>query len=240
MPPIKTDATRRAEMDNEIVLGVLDVVAGDSTITQGSVARRVRGSNYGFQCGEGAHAQPPPRPHAEEYRGDLMRAGAQWYVVHTQPHNEGRAEAHLRRQGFNTYLPRYLCRRRHARRSETVARPLFPRYLFVTFDLARDRWRSIQSTFGVSNLVLTGDTPKPLAGSVVDEIRGREGADGFVTLGLPAGLKPGSSVRLIDGLFADYEGVLERIAGDTRVAVLLSLLGRKVRVFVPAASVGID
>ena len=31
-----------------------------------------------------------------------------WYVVHTQPLNEARAELNLRRQGFTTYLPRYL------------------------------------------------------------------------------------------------------------------------------------
>jgi transcriptional antiterminator RfaH len=45
-------------------------------------------------------------------------------------------------------------------------------------------------------------------------------------------------VRLVDGVFADYRGVLERLADDRRVAVLLNLLGREVRVFVPAASVG--
>ena len=69
------------------------------------------------------------------------------------------------------------------------------------------------------------------------EIRAREGEQGFVRLGLPAGLKPGSAVRLVDGVFAEYRGVFERIADDRRVSVLLSLLGREVRVTVPAASV---
>jgi transcriptional antiterminator RfaH len=115
---------------------------------------------------------------------------------------------------------------------------LFPRYLFVTFDVERDRWRSVQSTFGVSNLVRIGDKPVPLPDMVIDEIRAREDAEGFVRLGLPAGLKPGSSVRLTDGLFADYQGTLERVAENQRVSVLLSLLGRKVRVSVPVASVG--
>jgi transcriptional antiterminator RfaH len=115
---------------------------------------------------------------------------------------------------------------------------LFPRYLFVGFDLARDRWRVIQSTFGVSNLVLAGEEPLAVPDGIVDRIRAREGNDGFVMLGLPAGVGPGSRVRLIDGIFADAKGVLERIADDRRVAILLELLGRKVRIFVPAASVG--
>lgn len=69
--------------------------------------------------------------------------GEAWYVVQTQPNGEARAEAHLRRQGFRTYLPRYLRSRRHARKTQMVPRPLFPRYLFVGLDLARDRWRTI-------------------------------------------------------------------------------------------------
>jgi transcriptional antiterminator RfaH len=160
-----------------------------------------------------------------------------WYVVHTQAHGEDRADLNLRRQGFVTYLPRYLRGRRHARRTETVARPLFPRYLFVALDVARDRWRTVQSTFGVSNLVIVGNDPVPMPRGVVEEIRAREGEQGFVRLGLPAGLKPGSPVRLLDGVFAEYRGVLERLADDQRVTVLLELLGREVRVSVPAANV---
>ena len=166
-----------------------------------------------------------------------MIRGLRWYVVHSQPHHERRAALNLQRQGFATYLPCYLRRRRHARRTETVARPLFPRYLFVAVDLARDRWRAIQSTLGVCQLVLAGDEPAPVPDGVVDEIRAREGADGFVNLGLAAGLRPGSQVQLIDSIFAHHDGVIDRIADDRRIAVLLELLGREVRVFLPAASV---
>jgi transcriptional antiterminator RfaH len=74
--------------------------------------------------------------------------------------------------------------------------------------------------------------------AVVSEIRAREDGDGFVKLGLPAGIAPGSLVRVTDGIFAEARGILERIAGESRVAVLLSLLGREVRVNVPAASIG--
>jgi transcriptional antiterminator RfaH len=167
-----------------------------------------------------------------------MSANARWFVVHTQPNGEGRADLNLRRQGFTTYLPRYVRRRRHARRHEMVARPLFPRYLFVALDLARDRWRAVHSTFGVNRLVLAGEEPQPVPAGVIDEIRARESGDGFVALGLPAGIGPGSRVRLVDGIFADAGGVLERIADDRRVAILLELLGREVRVLVSPASVG--
>ncbi len=167
-----------------------------------------------------------------------MMPGARWYVVHTQPNGEARADLNLRRQGFSTYLPRYARGRRHARRHDVVVRPLFPRYLFVALDPARDRWRSIHSTFGVSSLVAAGEDPVPVPDGVVDEIRARETDEGFVRLGLPAGVRPGSPVRLIDGIFAEATGVLERIADANRVAILLQLLGREVRVFVSPACLG--
>ena len=80
----------------------------------------------------------------------MIAAEPSWYVVQTHPHAEAKAASHLERQGYSIYLPRYLKRRRHARRIEIVAAPLFPRYLFVAIDPLTQRWRSIQSTIGVA------------------------------------------------------------------------------------------
>lgn len=68
---------------------------------------------------------------------------SRWYVVQTHINGEAKAANNLTRQGFGVYFPRYLKRRSHARRVDVVARPLFPRYLFVAIDLATQRWRSI-------------------------------------------------------------------------------------------------
>lgn len=164
-------------------------------------------------------------------------AERQWYVVHTKPNEEARASHHLARQSFSVYLPRYAKTRRHARKTESVVRPLFPRYLFIALDLARDRWRSIQSTFGVVGLVMSGDQPAQLPSEALEAIRAREDAEGHVMLGLAPGLGVGSRIKLLDGIFADHSGMLDRIADERRVAVLVELLGRQVRVFVDAESV---
>jgi transcriptional antiterminator RfaH len=167
-----------------------------------------------------------------------VTTGSQWYVVQTQRQAETRAEINLGRQGFKSYLPKYQRIRRHARREEIVARPLFPRYLFVALDLARDRWRAVQSTFGVSQFVFAGDAPARVPGQVICEIRAREGEDGFVRLGLPPGMVPGTSARIIDGIFADAPVVIEHVSDAHRVAVLLQLLGREVSVSVPVSLIG--
>ncbi len=153
-----------------------------------------------------------------------------WYVVQTHPHAEAKAAAHLERQGFSTYLPRYLKRRRHARRIEIVPVPLFPSYLFVTIDMLRQRWRSIQSTIGVSRLVCSGEEPAVLPAAVLDELQSRHDDAGFVQLDLRPKFTPGDNVRIVEGAFAQCFGLYEGMADRERVAILLDLLGRKVRV----------
>ena len=104
---------------------------------------------------------------------------ARWYVVQTQPNAEQRADEHLRRQGFTTFLPRLLKSRRHARKTETVSRPLFPRYMFVRLDTASQGWHAIRSTFGVTSLIGGEQGPTPVRDGVVEALRAQAGSDGF-------------------------------------------------------------
>lgn len=156
--------------------------------------------------------------------------GTRWYVVQTHPRAEPKAAQHLSRQGFGIYMPRYAKRRRHARRIETVVVPLFPRYVFVTVNLAVQRWRAIHSTVGVSRLVCQGDCPASVPDGVIDELKRREDAYGLVELDRTPRFVPGDKVRVCDGVFAACLGLFEGITDGERVAILLDLLGRKVRV----------
>ena len=160
-----------------------------------------------------------------------------WYVVQSQPNAEIKAVAHLNRQGFETYLPRYLKRRRHARRVEVVSAPLFPRYLFVGIDLEAQRWRSIFSTVGVSRLVCNGEVPMAVASQVVEALQARHDPGGYVKLDQRPAFLPGDKIRVVDGAFADCLGLYEGLKDSDRVAILLDLLGRKVRVMVDADNV---
>jgi len=157
-----------------------------------------------------------------------------WYVAHTHPHAEAKATAHLSRQGFATYFPRYLKRRRHARRIEVVASPLFPRYLFVAVDISAQRWRAIYSTVGVTRLVSHGDEPTPVPGGIVEALKDREDANGFIKLDQRPRFRPGDKIRVLDGAFTSCLGLFDGMAERERIAILLELLGRKVRVVIDA------
>jgi len=166
-----------------------------------------------------------------------MSAEPTWYVVHTQPYAEMRAAEHLRRQGFEVYIPRLRKLRRHARKTETVVRPLFPRYFFVAFDMAAGRWQAVRSTVGISHLVGSESGPTAVSAEVVRELRGREDGNGFIELGHAPRFLRGDKVRLLNGAWSACLGLFEDMTDNDRIAVLLDMLGRKVRVVVPAKNV---
>ena len=160
--------------------------------------------------------------------------GARWYVVQTQINGEAKATQNLLRQGYEVYLPRYMKRRRHARKVDFVAKPLFPRYLFVAIDMATQRWRSIQSTSGVSHLVTHGDQPAVVPEGVVRALKAREDARGFVKLDATPAFAPGEKVRVLGGAFIDNAGLFNGMADHDRVSILLDMLGHHVRVVIDA------
>jgi transcriptional antiterminator RfaH len=160
--------------------------------------------------------------------------GVRWYVVQTQVNGELKAAQNLMRQGFEIYLPRYLKRRRHARKTDFTAKPLFPRYLFVAIDMATQRWRSIQSTLGVAHLVSNGDDPAMLPEGVVPALKAREDDKGFITIDSKPAFAQGDKIRVLAGVFTECAGLFNGIADRDRVSILLDLLGRKVRVCLDA------
>jgi transcriptional antiterminator RfaH len=160
-----------------------------------------------------------------------------WYAVHTHPREEFKALSHLQRQDYQVYLPRYAKTVRHARKAERVIRPFFPRYLFVNLNLAINSWRAIRSTMGVSDIVCFGERPTPLPTGVVDALRSKEDAEGLIALANRNSLKAGDSVVVLSGPFARQLGLCSSISDNERVAILLDLLGRKVRVLLDADAV---
>jgi transcriptional antiterminator RfaH len=160
-----------------------------------------------------------------------------WFVVQTQPNSERKAVFHLERQGFTVYMPQYLKRWRHARKTEMRPAPLFPRYLFVAMDVAQARWRAIRSTIGVSELVCNGERPAPVPDGVVEDIRAYEDETGLVPVRHATLFRAGDAISVIEGGLAGAKGFFECFDDCDRVVLLLHLLGRSMRVALPANAI---
>lgn len=154
--------------------------------------------------------------------------GSRWFVVHTQPKRETRAYTHLSQQGFRAFLPYLRKTVRHARQFRSVNAALFPRYLFVSLDLERDRWRSVNSTFGVSHLIMEGDRPKPINSDIVESLMAASDRDSVLSIG--PDVRPGARVRFSSGPFSGLAGILLDLDANGRVRVLLEVMGGQVPV----------
>ncbi len=160
-----------------------------------------------------------------------------WYVAYTRTGMERMAQGHLDRQGFTTYLPRRRKERRHARRIDSILVPLFPRYLFVAFDIEKDPWRSVNGTHGVSYLVGAGDTVSAVPEGVIETIKTRETAEGLIEIVDAPPFTPGEVLEITRGALAARTGIFKCANDNERITLLLSLLGRDMEINVPANTV---
>ncbi len=107
----------------------------------------------------------------------------------------------------------------------SVERCLYPGYIMVQAILTDDSWYCVRNTPGVTGFVGMGNNPVPLRQEQVQSIlRRMEAAAPQVR----ATFKPGQKVRIIEGPFADFIGVVEDIDEErTKVRVLVSFFGRE-------------
>jgi transcriptional antiterminator RfaH len=104
--------------------------------------------------------------------------------------------------------------------------------------MATERWHSIRSTRGVAQIVGGENGPACVPEGIVEDIRKREGDGGMIYVDEPpVPFRKGERVKLTDGVLSVCSGFFEGLADKDRVAILLDMLGRRVRVVVGRAEV---
>ena len=147
----------------------------------------------------------------------------QWYVVHTKPGNEYRAENNLTSQEIETFLPLLESYQYFNGRPLQKIKPLFPNYLFAKLDIDMHYYK-VKWTRGVSKILGVGSEPIAISEKVIETIRARMGENNLVKL--DDGIKEGNIVQFTSGPFKDLMGVFDRKMSDgKRVRVLLNLIG---------------
>ena len=153
----------------------------------------------------------------------ITGASRQWYVVHTKPGNEFRAENNLTGQEIETFLPLLESYQYFDGRPLQKIKPLFPNYLFAKLDIDLHYYK-VKWTRGVNKILGNGSGPLPVSGKVIQTIKERMGEDNLVRL--DDGLVQGTVVQFTSGPFKDLMGVFDKKMSDgKRVKVLLNLIG---------------
>jgi len=127
-------------------------------------------------------------------------------------------------QRYEYYLPLRQETKIYQRRKVTVEKPVFPGYIFVSFD--RDGRLELLKTNNIVRILETADEQRLI--HEIEQIRKALTVD--ATLGAVAALKKGRTVRITGGPFMGVEGQIHELKGSTKVLLNVDMIGRAVAV----------
>ncbi|HEY90276.1 MAG TPA: transcription termination/antitermination protein NusG [Dehalococcoidia bacterium] len=157
-----------------------------------------------------------------------------WYAIHTYSGYEERVKKNLeqrikfmdsREEIAQVVIPTIEEVEIRGGQRRTVANKILPGYILVEMTMTDQSWNIVRNTPGVTGFVGSGGKPVALLDDEVDQILKQMRAE---TPKFKVGFRQGQSVRVTDGPFADFVGIVDEIGTEKgKVKVLLSLFGRE-------------
>ncbi|GAB6178917.1 transcription termination/antitermination protein NusG [Desulfotomaculum defluvii] len=158
----------------------------------------------------------------------------QWYVVHTYSGYENKVKANLERRIESMNMEDKIFRILVPMEDEVEIKngkkklskkKVFPGYVLVEMIMTDDSWYVVRNTPGVTGFVGSGSKPIPLnedeAKAIIKQM-GMEEPKAKIDLSL------GENVKVTDGPFENFVGVIEEIYPDKgKVKVMVSMFGRE-------------
>jgi transcription antitermination factor NusG len=157
-----------------------------------------------------------------------------WYVAYTRPRHEKRIAEQLTERSLEQFLPLYETVHRWKDRKVKLQLPLFPGYIFVRIPLL-ERLKVLQVP-GVVRLVGFGESPTALPEDEMEALR--RGLKTGVQAQPHPYLTVGRGVRIVQGPFAGFKGILSRRKGPCRVVISLLLIKSSIALEVDAWDIG--
>lgn len=110
---------------------------------------------------------------------------------------------------------------------KTSSRKFFPGYILLNVDLNDETWHTVRDTPKVTGFVGNDLHPEPLPDEDAMKIIGRI-KDGALKPKPKVSYEEGDVVRVTDGPFSNFQGVVEDVYPDKgRVKVMVSIFGRE-------------
>lgn len=157
----------------------------------------------------------------------------EWFVVHTYSGYEERVKKNieLRMKSMDSgediaevIIPTEQAIEVKGGQRHTVTKKILPGYVLVQMNMNDQSWSIVRNTPGVTGFVGSGNKPVPLRQEEVNQILKQMTAE---VPKVTVGFRQGQSIRVCDGPFLDFVGVVDDINVEKgKVKVLLSLFGR--------------
>jgi transcriptional antiterminator NusG len=161
-------------------------------------------------------------------------AGAEWYVIHSYSGYENKVRQNLgqriesmgmQNKIFRVVVPTEEEVEIRDGKKRSSRKRVFPGYILVHMVLDEESWYVVRNTPGVTGFVGSGTAPTPLREDEVDKILKRMEEE---TPRIRVNFRIGEPVRIVEGPFADFVGVVDEIFAERgKVRVLVSFFGRE-------------
>ncbi|MGI6728568.1 MAG: transcription termination/antitermination protein NusG [Anaerovoracaceae bacterium] len=166
---------------------------------------------------------------AEKPLEDDTELKAKWYVIHTYSGHENKVKVNIEKLVENRGMQDLVLEvnvptedRVEIKdgQKKIKTRKMFPGYVIVKMIVTNESWYLVRNTQGVTGFVGHGSEPIPLTDEEVRRM-------GIEKVYIDLDVNPGDSVKVINGPFENFMGVVEEVNFDKQILkVKISMFGR--------------
>jgi transcriptional antiterminator NusG len=190
---------------------------------------------------DGEKMETPTTTHGEDESqaapatdGSADKSRLKWYVVHTYSGHENKARLSLqervRQLGMEksfgeVLIPTESVLEMVKGQRRTTTRKFYPSYMFVQMELTEQTYHLVKNTPKITGF-LGGTNPTPVPEKDIRAIN-TQMSEGAVKPKPRVSFEQNENVRVIDGPFANFAGIVEEVKPEKqKVRVLVSIFGR--------------
>ncbi|RLB39847.1 MAG: transcription termination/antitermination protein NusG [Deltaproteobacteria bacterium] len=158
-----------------------------------------------------------------------------WYIVHTYSGFEHKVkkslEERIKALGQEKFFGQILVPTEQVvelkkGQKKTSSRKFYPGYILVQMELNDETWHTVKDTAKVTGFVGGGVKPTPIPDEEAEKII-KQMEEGFTKPKPKYQFEEGDEVRVIDGPFSNFQGVVEEVKPDKeKLRVLITIFGR--------------
>ena len=158
-----------------------------------------------------------------------------WYIVHTYSGFEHKVKKNLEERvktlGQEEYFGKVLVPTEQVielkkGQKKTSSRKFYPGYIMVQMVLNKETWHTVRNTAKVTGFLGGGSEPSPIPDIEADRII-QQMEEGISKPKPKYTFEEGDEIRVIDGPFNNFQGIVEEVKQDKeKLRVLISIFGR--------------
>ena len=151
-----------------------------------------------------------------------------WYLLQHKPNKQNIALKNLKRQGFETFYPLLENTKRTNSRFKNSFLPLFPGYIFVSFNIEDNRWIKIKYTIGISRIVGLNAIPSEVPEDIILALK-KKYKRSHELLSAET-VETGVNTKILKGPLSGFVGKIEEYDANSRIKILLEFMGNQKRI----------